>query len=324
MRHLICCLFGIALFHGSFEQDLNSASFLNDGLKYIVQDMEKKKENVVHAETGIFTINKSMVSDFTNRRLYRGNTYTIVVFTDTRIRDFKLLVWKSDTAGRWSRYDSVNENDHARLNSKSVGDQEVIHVTPDEDREYSFQLTSETSGNTTGRYGVVIIAELAGAKKTTGVTGGGANGNGSNGSGAGGSTGNGGTTTRAGVNGGTNTGNLKTYLSCDYYSTIWLKKNAANKWVMDGDWTRTDESSLFVLNPEETVFEHTTPRQKSSYYVQSRKNEGKVYTYEVKSDVGNNYTFEVDLAQDRMDIMVRADNGRWYLLRRHLKRVWTE
>jgi hypothetical protein len=325
-------LFSLTLFQGGFAQqasDPNSASFLNDVLRLAVEKMEKRNENIVHAESGIFTINKNLVSDYTSRRLYPGNTYTIVVFTDTRIQDFKLLVWKSNEKKEWVRYDSVNESDHAKMTTESIGDKETIHLAPAEERDYAFQLISNSNANKTGRYGVVIIAEVPGAKNTTSGNGDGSGGTGASGSGT---TNDGANVSggRTGVNGGTasggasNTGKLKTFLSCDYYSFAYLKKGVNDKWVLDGDWSRTDESSLFVLNPEETIFEHTTPTIKSSYYVQSKKNEGKVYNYEVKSDVGNSYTFEVDLEQNKIDIVGKTDKGRWFIVRRHLKRVWTE
>jgi hypothetical protein len=313
MRHLICWLSGIILFHGSFAQDANSASFLNDGLKNIVQKREKMEENVVHAETGIFTINRNAFTDNTSRVLYQGNTYTIVIFTDKRIPDFKLLVWKSDGKGQWQRYDSVNQNNAASMPSKSFGDQETIRVTPAENSDYSFQLVSVSNANTTGRYGVVIMAEVAGTKKMTMVA-----------PGSGGAKGNG-TQSGNGANGYlSNTITRKTYFSCDHESAAWMKIDANNKWALDGEWTRTEETSLFVLNPAVTVFEYSTPKAKLSYHVESWKKEGARSTYEVKIDGGANYTLEVDVSQNIIDMIGKTTEGRWYVWRFHLKKVWVE
>lgn len=57
-----------------------------------------------------------------------------------------------------------------------------------------------------------------------------------------------------------------------------------------------EESSLFVMNKDETMFTHTTESTKSTYYVSSKDyDEAKeIWTYDVTSDVGNKYTFVFD------------------------------
>src|SRR5215467_6561197 len=100
MKPIICWIAALVLVRGAIAQDFNSASFMNDVLKFRIRDLEKKDDNIVHAETGIFTIKKGVASDYTARRLYTGNVYTIEVFTDPRIQDFKLLVWRS-VDGQW-------------------------------------------------------------------------------------------------------------------------------------------------------------------------------------------------------------------------------
>src|SRR4051794_30818504 len=58
-----------------------------------------------------------------------------------------------------------------------------------------------------------------------------------------------------------------------------------------------DESSLFKLNSDQTMFHHTTEKISSDYYVTKKEYDKKndVYTYDVKSDVGNTYFFIVDI-----------------------------
>ena len=57
-----------------------------------------------------------------------------------------------------------------------------------------------------------------------------------------------------------------------------------------------EESSLFVMNDNETMFTHTVETMKSTYYVDSREydKEKDVWSYSVTSDVGNKYFYVFD------------------------------
>lgn len=57
-----------------------------------------------------------------------------------------------------------------------------------------------------------------------------------------------------------------------------------------------EESSLFVMNANETMITHTTEAMKSTYYVDSREydKELDVWTYVVTSDVGDKYMYVFD------------------------------
>ncbi len=57
-----------------------------------------------------------------------------------------------------------------------------------------------------------------------------------------------------------------------------------------------EESSLFVINDNETIFTHTIDEMKSSYYVTSREYDAKeeIWSYQVTSDVGNKYLYVID------------------------------
>jgi len=57
-----------------------------------------------------------------------------------------------------------------------------------------------------------------------------------------------------------------------------------------------EESSLFVMNDNETMFTHTIETMKSTYYVDSREydQEKDIWLYSVKSDVGNKYLYIFD------------------------------
>jgi len=329
---LIVLLFTQDAWSQKKAEDPNSASFLNAFLKIYVRNKENKSDNVVHAETGIITINSSLQGDYTTRQLYTGNTYTVETFTDPRIEDFKLLIWKKDASNNWQRYDSADESNHASLKVDGIGDREMVYIKPTETKEYAIQLLSKSSAaNKTGRYGVILIAEKNGTTKTQTNNGGGGGGNagngGSTGGSSGGGTGNGGSGSGGNSGGGsrnTLAAGKKNYLSCDYYSVVFLKKDNNDRWQKDGDWTQTNESSLFLLNSGQTMFEHTTPEMKSSYFIQSRSNDGKTLTFEVKSDVGNSYSFDLDLANDRLDIFGKNSSGQYFIKRHHLRRVWSE
>lgn len=56
------------------------------------------------------------------------------------------------------------------------------------------------------------------------------------------------------------------------------------------------ESSLFVMNEDETMFTHTIETMKSTYYISSKeyKADTEVWTYDVISDVGNSYIYIFD------------------------------
>ncbi|MGB1247397.1 MAG: hypothetical protein ACPG4Z_00820 [Chitinophagales bacterium] len=54
-----------------------------------------------------------------------------------------------------------------------------------------------------------------------------------------------------------------------------------------------EESSLFVMNEDETMFTHTIESMKSAYYVSESEwdEETNIFTYTVISDVGNDYIY---------------------------------
>lgn len=86
------------------------------------------------------------------------------------------------------------------------------------------------------------------------------------------------------------------------------------------------ESTLFKLNDAETMFHHTTESISSSYFVQSKEHDEDTdtYSYKVKSDAGNSYTFIVDVKNEKFSVVGVNKSGSVYLLRHHIKRAWTE
>ena len=69
-----------------------------------------------------------------------------------------------------------------------------------------------------------------------------------------------------------------------------------------------DWSTKFWFNEAETVLIHTTPDMQSTYYVDDSKynEEHNVFIYYITSDVGNKYTYFVDLDHNQLRTM-KAD-----------------
>lgn len=66
------------------------------------------------------------------------------------------------------------------------------------------------------------------------------------------------------------------------------------------DCNITEEPSIFVFNKQETLFTHTTPTIKSTYYVRETDHDDSnngIFMYNVVSDVGNEYIFIFDLKE---------------------------
>ena len=84
-----------------------------------------------------------------------------------------------------------------------------------------------------------------------------------------------------------------------------------------------EESSLFVMNEAETVFTHTTETIKSSYFVKSSEydKENDVYTYNVTSDVGNDYYYIFDLKNKEVRILITKEDT-IELLRFYVKTIF--
>ena len=72
-----------------------------------------------------------------------------------------------------------------------------------------------------------------------------------------------------------------------------------------------EESSLFVMNKDETMFTHTIESMKSTYYVTSREYDAKkeVWSYTVTSDVGNKYLYVFDPKNREIRALFYDDGG---------------
>ncbi|MBU3676607.1 MAG: hypothetical protein FGM54_05420 [Chitinophagaceae bacterium] len=70
-----------------------------------------------------------------------------------------------------------------------------------------------------------------------------------------------------------------------------------------------EESSLFVMNKNETMFTHTIETMKSTYYVNSSEydKEKDVWSYYVTSDVGNKYLYVFDPKNLEIRVLFKQD-----------------
>lgn len=86
--------------------------------------------------------------------------------------------------------------------------------------------------------------------------------------------------------------------------------------------------SLFEFNADGTVITHTTSNIKSSYFVTSKKYDADYAAdeYEVTSDVGNKYTFIVNLNAKNFVILSdgHSSTANDYIIKYAIKSHWTE
>lgn len=94
----------------------------------------------------------------------------------------------------------------------------------------------------------------------------------------------------------------------------------------DRECSYKDESTMFKLNEDKTMFYHTTASISSAYYITSNEYDSDydVDMYYVTSDVGNKYLFIVDIKNDQLRVMGDMGSDDAYLLTYFLKRHWTE
>jgi hypothetical protein len=94
------------------------------------------------------------------------------------------------------------------------------------------------------------------------------------------------------------------------------------------DCQGTDQSTMFTLNGEKTMFHHTTQNISSAYYVTSFKHDSEydVDEYDVKSDAGNTYVFFVDTKNNQIRIVGNnnSSGNKTYMKVYSIKKTWTE
>ena len=97
-----------------------------------------------------------------------------------------------------------------------------------------------------------------------------------------------------------------------YFSTNYVTYcNWNNETKKFEDCSGKAESTLFRLNKEATMFYHTTEQMSSAYYISksSYDKEYDLWEYHVKSDVGNEYIFYIDLKNEQIRILGNVNPG---------------
>ncbi len=82
------------------------------------------------------------------------------------------------------------------------------------------------------------------------------------------------------------------------------------------------DNSLFVMNENEDMLVHKTSDMTSTYYVTTSESEEDYITYEVVSDVGNEYTVIFDVQRMLVKFMGTDDEGDIYLTMYAIKSVF--
>jgi hypothetical protein len=115
------------------------------------------------------------------------------------------------------------------------------------------------------------------------------------------------------------------HMSTSYKQTCYWNENT-KKFDQCGD--NVEYASMFTINPDESMFTHVTNDLKSSYYVTKKQYDSDYdeYEYDVTSDVGNKYTFFVDLKNNLLKIMSfkESNPSDSYLILFTLKNSWKD
>jgi hypothetical protein len=232
-----------------------TAAEMTDFIGSVVAASEKNGDVVIHSECGIFSIRSTHLATFTTRTLYTGHIYTVILFSDRMIPNFKLVLWRHDGAN-WVRVDS-SDQDVAKarhLDSKLLGDMELLKVRPFEAKEYAFQLVSMSGKNETGRYGL-IIQEHETTKADEGVV----RPDSKDGSGSQGSNGS--------EQGSGDMSGRDHFFKTDGYQWAYLKVDpVTHKNIVDGQWQPSKEEGLFVANLDKKDFRQLEPTSLASKY----------------------------------------------------------
>ena len=260
---------------------------MTDFIGQVVVESEKKGETVIHSECGIFTIRSNRQVTFTARMLYPGHVYSVILISDRMIPDFKFVLWRREGAD-WVRVDSSNQDlvRTKNIQSKLLGDMEVLPVRPATAQEYAFQLVSMSDKNETGRFGLIIQEHLS---NTTGATD---------------------------NSGRSEQGSGSRFFKTKGYEWAYLKLDATtNNMIVDGQWQQSTDQGLFTANEERKDFEQLQPTSLATKYtLNSVTTQNGIVAYNlthIASKVAA--TVEVDAAKKTLKLWSKAA-GRDYVI----------
>jgi len=95
---------------------------------------------------------------------------------------------------------------------------------------------------------------------------------------------------------------------------------------IDEDWyvlTEKADATLFIFNEDMTMFKHRTNTMSSDYYILSSEYQSDLdqYTLEVMSDVGNDYTMILDMADENLRFLYDR-GGKTFMVQHDIKSTW--
>ena len=112
--------------------------------------------------------------------------------------------------------------------------------------------------------------------------------------------------------------NISTDLRKDY---VW--NDSSQDWIIES--SDNTAFTFFKFNKELTMFKHTTATLTSAYVINSSEydEEKDQYTFDITSDVGNEYLMIIDINNNNIRFISEDEDGT-YLVRHNIKRLWIE
>jgi len=251
-------------------------------------------------ETGVLDLYTDGLYGSTERTLFADKKYLMAAFTDSRIKDFKLVISQKNDNGTWQVFKTVNDN-KATDNKDLIGDLEVAYITPKTTSSYKIEIISAGQPSGTSRYGIMLLSEeISSQSQTTN------------------------TDTNSGNGTGKTSSNNKITYSVDSYSVADYN-TAANKY---GDFgTETSYSCLFIVNAAETII----TRKESSgsvtvYYIENKDDTDEKWTdYTIRASDGKRYGFMLPKNSNKYIRVLKRDGvSHNPLTDYHIAGQWTD
>lgn len=236
----------------------------------VVKMLEEKGFEVVHVEYDVLSTAKTTKS--LQRNLSSGYEYFIIGFGNDNIPDLDIKLYK-DIPDEWE-FTAEDDSDN---NAASV------KVTPAESKLYLIKvLANEFAENqTAGYYGLVIAHHSPDVDEDVEVVNSDNNSNNNN----------------------SELANLSISTNQTQYGVYENEDVNINKTV--------ETATLFKFNANLSQFQHTNETISSTYFINSKEydDEDGIWTLEVVSDVGNKYTYLINLTTKTITAVIFEDDG---------------
>jgi hypothetical protein len=248
----------------------------------IVHDNYKDSVVLRRIESGLLTLSSDGdLYAYTSRKLFSGNKYLIVAFTDSRVNDFTLGCYKETADGKSDLLGKVSSR--TASSTKYISGYELYSFTVNDDGNYRFFITSNGKEKS-GRFALMIFSFDTNSSSQT-------------------SSGSSTSSTSS-----TDDGPLVTY-NIDYYQSAFYDSSTSKY----GDWSKeTTVTCSFELNKEQTIFLQRYPTgEVYKYYVQSKsESDNKLWMdYNVLNSDGKKLIFKLPLKSDNNYFRVLGVNS---------------